>query len=291
MKAISFLIMPHRLKRATDIALGINILLFIIKGIVGILSNSMAVISEALNSFTDILVSIGIKVAVKISRDKPDVKHNFGHNAAQPLAAFILAVFAFVVGINIIEESIKRLIEPKEIDIIPSVYIVLSITIVTKILLNRYQVKISKMFNSPAIRAASIDSINDVLASSIALLGVIGASLNLNYIDSIAGIMVAMFIFKSGYEVARENMDYLMGRSADNQLNLKIKEIAFKVDGVKGINDLRSHYVGNKFHVEIHIEVDKDISTFTSHDIGNQVRSALEKMDEVHKAFVHIDPV
>lgn len=283
--------MAHRLKRATDIALGINIFLFLIKGIVGILSNSMAVISEALNSFTDILVSIGIKVAVKISRDKPDSKHNFGHNAAQPLAAFILAVFAFVVGINIIEESIKRLIDPKEIDIIPSVYFVLSITIVIKILLNRYQVKISKLFNSPAIKAASIDSINDVLASSIALLGVIGASMNLNYIDSIAGIMVAMFIFKSGYEVARENMDYLMGRSADNQLNLKIKETAFTIEGVKGINDLRSHYVGNKFHIEIHIEVDKNISTSLSHDIGNKVRAVLEKMDEVHKAFVHIDPV
>lgn len=113
--------MPQRLKRATDIALGINIFLFIIKSIVGYLSNSIAVISEALNSLTDILSSIGIKYAVKISRDKPDVKHQFGHSAAQPIAAFILSVFAFVVGINIIEESIKRLIEPKDINTIPPV--------------------------------------------------------------------------------------------------------------------------------------------------------------------------
>ncbi|MCX7874764.1 MAG: cation diffusion facilitator family transporter [Melioribacteraceae bacterium] len=283
--------MPHRLKRATDIALVINITLFILKSIVGILSNSIAVISEALNSFTDVLVSIGIKIAVKISRDKPDHKHQFGHNAAQPIAAFILAVFAFVVGINIVEESIKRLIDPKEIEISFSVYLVLIVTIIAKILLNRYQIRIAKMFNSPAIRAASIDSINDVLASSIALIGVVGASMKLNYIDSIAGILVAMFIFKSGYEVARENLDYLMGRSADHSLDSKIKETAFKVNGVKGINDLRSHYVGNKFHIEIHIEVDKNISTSLSHDIGNEVRYTLEKMDEVQKVFVHIDPV
>ena len=283
--------MPHRLKRATDVALGINIFLFIIKAIVGVLSNSIAVISEALNSFTDILVSIGIKIAVNISREKPDSKHQFGHNAAQPIAAFILAVFAFVVGINIIEESIKRLLSPEVVHTIPSVYIVLAITIVTKILLNRYQIKIAKMFNSPAIRAAAVDSINDVLASSIAMIGIIGAALKMTYIDSIAGIMVAMFIFKSGYEVARENLDYLMGRSATKEFDEKLKLITLGIEGVKGINDLRSHYVGNKFHVEIHIEVDKNATTRISHDIGNMVRSRLEQEDDVQKVFVHIDPV
>ncbi len=283
--------MSTKLKQATDIALGINIFLFIIKAIVGVLSNSIAVISEALNSFTDILVSIGIKVAVKISRDKPDQKHQFGHNAAQPIAAFVLSVFAFVVGINIVEESIKRLIEPKVIHPIPEVYVVLIVTMITKTILNRYQVKISKEFNSPAIKAASVDSINDVLASSIALFGVIGAAYNLEYFDSIAGIMVAMFIFKSGYEVGRENIDYLMGRSASHEFDNKIKEVTMQVDGVKGINDLRSHYVGNKFHIEIHIEVDKNIPTSISHDIGNKVRHTLEEIEEVQKVFVHIDPV
>lgn len=283
--------MPQRLKRATDIALVINIFLFIIKSIVGILSNSIAVISEALNSLTDILSSWGIKYAVKLSREKPDSKHQFGHTQAQPIAAFILSVFAFVVGINIIEESVRRLIDPQNINTIPAVYVVLIITMIIKIALNRYQVKIGKMFNSPAIRAASVDSINDVLASSIALVGVIGAAFNLKFIDSIAGIMVAMFIFKTGYEVAKENLDYLMGRSASKEFDEKLKGIAKKIKGVKGINDLRSHYVGNKFHIEIHIEVDKDLNTVTSHDIGNEVKFTLEKLEEVQKVFVHVDPI
>ncbi|OGV15392.1 MAG: hypothetical protein A3J84_00485 [Ignavibacteria bacterium RIFOXYA2_FULL_37_17] len=283
--------MPHRLKRATDIALVINIFLFIIKSIVGILSNSIAVISEALNSLTDILSSLGIKYAVKLSRDKPDSKHQFGHSAAQPIAAFILSVFAFVVGINIIEESVKRLIEPQHINTIPAVYVVLIITVIIKITLNRYQVEIGRMFNSPAIRAASVDSINDVLASSIALIGVIGAAYNLKFIDSVAGIMVAMFIFKTGYEVGRENLDYLMGRSASKEFDEKLKSIAREIKGVKGINDLRSHYVGNKFHIEIHIEVDKNLDTAASHNIGNEVRFTLEKLEDVQKVFVHVDPV
>ena len=283
--------MPHRLKRAADATLVINIFLFIIKAIVGYLSNSIAVISEALNSLTDILSSIGIKYAVELSREKPDSKHQFGHSAAQPIAAFILSVFAFVVGINIIEESIKRLIHPEEINAIPTVYIVLLTTIVIKTILNRYQVRIGKMFNSPAIRAAAVDSMNDILASSIALIGVIGAAYNLKFIDSIGGIMVAMFIFKTGYEVARENLDYLMGRSAEPEFDESIKKIAMNIEGVKGINDLRSHYVGNKFHIEIHIEVDSNSATLKSHEIGNNVRFALEKIEEVQKVFVHVDPV
>ncbi|AFN74010.1 cation transporter, putative [Melioribacter roseus P3M-2] len=280
-----------QLKRATDIALGINIFLFIIKAVVGVLSNSIAVISEALNSFTDILVSIGIKIAVKISKDKPDQKHQFGHNAAQPIAAFILAVFAFVVGINIVEESIKRLIEPRPIDPIPEVYIVLIVTIITKIILSRYQINVSRKYKSPAIKAASVDSINDVLASSIALIGFWGSAYNLEYFDSVAGIMVAMFIFKSGYEVGRENIDYLMGRSAPAEFDSELRKITMEIHGVKGINDLRSHFVGDKYHIEIHIEVDKDIPTSISHDIGNKVRQTLEELDEIQKVFVHVDPV
>ncbi|MBI1938071.1 MAG: cation transporter [Ignavibacteriales bacterium] len=283
--------MPHRLKQAINLALVVNIFLFVIKAVVGVISNSIAVISEALNSLTDIISSIGIMYAVKISSKKPDQTHQFGHNAAQPIAAFIVSVFAFVVGINIVEESFKRIIEPQNVKTIPAVYIVLTATIFIKIILSRYQRHIGKIFSSPAIKAAAVDSLNDVLASFIALLGVIGAGYGFRFIDGIAGLLVAMFIFKTGYEVGKQNIDYLMGHSADNEFHNRIREITMSVKGVKGINDLRSHYVGDKFHIEIHVEVDKEHSTKISHDIGNEVRFALERMEEVQKAFVHIDPV
>lgn len=283
--------MSHRLKRAVDIALIVNIFLFIIKGIVGIISNSIAVISEALNSLTDIISSFAIKRAVDISNMKPDSKHQFGHSAAQPLAGFIVSVFAFVVGINIVEESIKRIIEPQSVKAMPAVYIVLGSTIIIKIILNRYQNHIGRLFKSPAVNAAAVDSLNDVLASSIALLGVICISFGLKIVDGVTGILVALFIFKTGYEVGRQNIDYLMGRSADKIFEDKIRSMTLAIDGVKGVNDFRSHYVGNKFHIEIHIEVDKNHSTQISHDIGNKVRFTLEQLEEVQKVFVHVDPV
>lgn len=283
--------MPKRLKRATDAALLINAFLFIIKAAVGVISNSIAVISEAVNSLTDIISSIGIKYSIKISGKQPDATHNFGHGAAQPIAAFIVSVFAFVVGINIVEESIKRLIDPQPINAATEVYIVLGITIVVKIALSRYQNHIGKIFKSPAIKAAAVDSLNDILASSIALLGVVGTALGYRFIDGLAGILVAMFIFKTGYEVGKQNIDYLMGKSADKGFNENLKKVTMSIHGVQGINDLRTHYVGDKFHVEIHVEVDKNCSTFISHEIGNKVKFALEELDEVQKVFVHVDPV
>lgn len=278
-------------KKASNIGLVVNIFLFLIKAITGILSNSIAVISEAVNSLTDIFSSIAIKYSIHVSSQKPDKEHQFGHNAAQPLAAFIVAVFAFVVGFKIIEESIGRIIEPSQIKAQNLVYVILSITIFVKIILNRFQTHISVKYSSTALKAASVDSMNDVLSSSIALVGVIFATFGLEILDGIAGLLVALFILKTGYELAKENIDYLMGKAADEKLILEIAESAMRINGVIGLNDLRSHYVGDKFHIEIHIEVDKHCTTEISHDIGKEVQFELEKIAQIQKVFVHIDPV
>lgn len=283
--------MASKLDRAVNLGLYSNIFLFVFKAIIGITSNSIALISEAVNSLMDIISSIIIKIGVNISKKKPDSTHQFGHNAAQPLAALFVAVFALVVGIEIIKESIDRIISPTEIVVNVFVYSVLLVTIITKLILRYYQLHVDKEFNSPALRAAAVDSINDVLASSIALLGIICYQLGWYFVDGIAGIFVAGFILKSGYDIAKENIDFLMGHAADEELIIKIVNHTMNIEGVNGYNDLRSHYVGHKFHIEIHIEVDKDLSTEISHDIGKAVQYAIENLDEVQKVFVHIDPV
>jgi cation diffusion facilitator family transporter len=282
--------MPH-LKRAANIAITANITLFVLKITVGIISNSIAIISEAANSLTDIISSFAIMYSVRISSQQPDKLHQFGHRAAQPLASFIVAVFAGVLGLNIVQESIKRIISPAHINVDIFVYVVLGFTILTKLCMNRYQVHIGKKYNSPAVRAQAVDSINDVLASSLALIGIICVQFGYNRVDGIAGLLVAFFIFKSGYEIAKENVDYLMGRAADDELIIEVANRALKVIGVEGLNDIRSYYVGDKFHIEIHIDVDKSVPTKESHDIGKQVQFSIEELPEIERVFVHIDPV
>jgi len=229
--------------------------------------------------------------SVRISLRKPDKDHQFGHNAAQPIAVFLVALFAGIVGVNLIEESIDRIITPGKTNITLVVYIILITTVITKLILMTYQNKVGKTYRSPALKAGAVDSLNDVLASSISIVGIIGIQLGFKYVDVIAVILIAFFIFRSGYQIAKENIDYLMGKSADEDLILEIAKVALKINGVEGRNELKSHYVGNKFHIEIHIDVDKTTSTETSHDIGKEVQNAITSLPEINKVFVHIDPV
>ncbi len=283
--------MPRQLKRAANLTFIVNIFLFIIKAVAAVLSNSIAVISDAVNSLTDIVSSGAIMYSVRISLKKPDKEHQFGHHAAQPLAVFLIALFTAIVGINLIEESVKRILSPYHTHTTPLVYTILTVTIVIKLIMTRYQSFIGRKYSSPALRASAIDSLNDVLASSLSIVGLIGIQMGLRYVDGIAGILIALFIFRSGYQIAKENIDYLMGKSADEDLILEIANVALKVEGVRGLNELKSHYVGNKFHVEIHIDIDKNASTELSHMIGKKVQSAISLLPDINKVFVHIDPV
>ncbi len=283
--------MQQKVEKASLFSLISNIFLFFIKLIAGIFSNSIAVISDAINSFTDIFTTYAVHFSVKVSYKKADHDHQYGHHAAQPIAAMILAIFVGVAGITVIRESITRIIDPSILDVITFPIIVLAITIFLKSFMTFYFSKVSRKYHSPAIKALGVDSFNDVLSSFIALVGIIVSAYGLKYFDGIAGILIAFFIFRSGYHVAKENLDYLMGKAANKELMLEIANRALKINGVRGINDLKSHYIGNKYHVEIHIEVDKDHSTKISHDIGLEVKKIIAELPEVAEVFVHIDPV
>lgn len=239
----------------------------------------------------DIFSSLAIMYSIYVSLKKPDREHQFGHSAAQPLAAFIIALFACVLGIQLIEECIRRLISPNIINVDYSIYLIFGTTIVIKIFLSQYQKKIGIEFKSTAIRASAIDSLNDVLTSSFVVIGIACVQFGFLFIDSVAGIVISFFIFRAGYKIARENIDYLMGKAADDKMLIEIANKALKIDGVQGLNELRSHYVGDKFHIEIHINVDKNLNTENSHNIGLEVQREILKIEEINKVYVHIDPV
>jgi cation diffusion facilitator family transporter len=278
-------------KKATILNLIVNIFLFLLKLVAGILSKSIAIISDAINSFTDIITSIIIWYSVKLSRKKADNDHPYGHHRAQPIAGLIVAVIALILGFEVIKSSIERFFFDGIIVINYYSYIALIIAVLTKFLLAAYLIAIGKKERSPALKAAGIDSRNDVLSSLVALIGIIGYSFGLNYLDAIAGILIGLIIIKFSIDIAKENIPYLMGESPDKVYYNKIQKKIMKIKNIKKIHDLKIHYVGNYFHIEVHIEVDGNISTKKSHEISNEVQKKLESLTEVDKVFVHIDPV
>lgn len=281
----------HKSEKISIVGVFLNTLLFIGKLSFGLLSNSLSLISDAINSFLDIITYTGIYIAVKISNKKADKGHPFGHHRAEPIAGLIVAIFAGILGFEIASNAIKNIINPNLVNFNIGSVIILIIAILIKLGMAIYLTKKGKQLKRPSLKAAGIDSRNDVLASSVALIGVVSPWLGFPVLDSIASILISLFIFYSGYDIAIENIDYLMGHAPSEDTIKKIKKKTLDVKGVKGFNDVNAHYVGSYVHVEVHIEVDKKLTTERSHDIGKKVQYAVEILDEVDKAFIHIDPV
>ncbi len=268
----------------------LNTVLFILKLLGGILSNSIAVLSDAFNSLTDIVASVAIFVAVRMAKKKADACHPFGHHRAEPLAGVIVAIFAAVLGFEILKNAIGNLFADPDINFGILAISILAITILTKSVMAMVYFRKGWKLHSPGILAAAVDSRNDILASSIALVGVIASMMGIRYIDSVAAILISCFIFYSAYDLGVRNIDYLMGKAADPQIIRNVKNIVRKIKGVKGTNDIFTHYVGTFLHIEIHIEVGKSTRLDRAHDIGKKVQHAIEAIPAVDRAFVHIDP-
>ena len=267
-----------------------NTILFIGKIIVGIMYNSIAIISDALNSFTDIIASAIVHVSLLVSYKKPDKDHQFGHDRAQPIAGLIVAIFTGIVGFEVIVASINRMISGGEVEkgAIPIILVV--IVLFVKLGLYYYTKAVCRRTKSQALSASAVDHMNDVMISIAVLVGVTGANLGYNFLDPLVGILIGIFIIKSGFDIGKDNVRYLMGEAPSEDLFKKIEKEAKSIKGVIGINDIRAHYVGVVVEAEVHIYVDKKMTVLNAHDLGKQVQKKLENISEISRAFIHIDP-
>ena len=281
----------HIAQKATIVSIAGNAFLFILKITIGLISGSLAVISDAINSFLDILTSVAVFISVKVAGKKADACHPFGHTRAEPIAGLIVAIVAAMLGLEIINYSIQKIITKEIISLgfIPIVALV--ITMIVKLLMSLYFRDVSKISRSPAIRACEIDSRNDVFISGAALIGVIGNIMGYSILDPIAAVLIGLYVIKGGYNIGKENIDYLIGKRPPLPLIRIIKKQALGVKGVVGIHDVKAHYVGNYVHVAAHIELDDRISFRKAHDIGKKVQEKIESITTIDKAFIHLDPV
>ncbi|MBS3107821.1 cation transporter [Candidatus Woesearchaeota archaeon] len=282
--------MPAKKIWVVIVALIANFLLFILKLIFGILFNSIALLSEAVNSFLDLFSTSTVLYCMKISGKKPDKGHPFGHHGAEPIASLIVATMIAVLGFNVLSKTMMRFISGETIirSYIPAV--IALIVIFTKIILFLMTYFANKE-NNIALKAMAYDHKNDILISLFVLVGLILASKGLLIFDNIAAIFLGLWIIYSSLILGRESVKYLMGEAPDKQFLDQAKKTILKVRGIKGFHDLRAHFVGTVIHIEVHIEMDKKLNFKKSHSIGKEVQKKLESLKDVGYAFIHIDPV
>jgi cation diffusion facilitator family transporter len=277
-------------EKAGFAAFALNIFLFAIKMAAGIMSGSLAVISDALNSLLDCLSYLLAFLSIRFSGQAPDREHPFGHRRAEPLSALVVAIFTGILGIEILKSAAAGLLGGEgAMEITEFTFAALAIAILVKIFMYFYLGRCAKKNMSSSLEALAVDSRNDVLATSVALFGVGASYFGIGVMDKIAAVGIALYILRSGYVIAKKNIGYLLGASPGREVLRQLREAAKSVRGVNGVSVMCAHYVGDRLHVEAGIVLDKKMKAEKTHEIGVRVQKKLEGIKLVSRAFVHID--
>lgn len=277
----------RRKQRMGAAGVALSLFLLFLKTASAVRSGSAAILSDAFNAFLDVLTYSVAYLSIRVQDRHPDEDHPFGHRRAEPLAGMLFAVFASALGATVARDALGSLAEPGAVRHDPLSVGLVSASIVLKGAMAAWYRRGARRTHSPALRASFIDSRNDVLASVVALLGFAAGG----YADALAALAVGCWIVASGIRVGLENIGYLMGKAPSHEVQAGILAVARAVPGVRGLHDLRAHYVGDRLHVELHVEVDQGLSLREAHEIGDNVRRSLEAIELVQRAFIHIDPV
>ncbi|NQV36787.1 MAG: cation transporter [Candidatus Marinimicrobia bacterium] len=272
------------------VSVAINTLLFAIKLVIGLMVNSVAMMADAIHTFSDVISSSVVIWGFNEAEKPADKEHPYGHGRAEYIAALIIAVLLFVAGIEFIESSIDAIRNPEPINPEWWMIIVVFLTIFLKEFTARYAEFLSTKIASGALHADAwhhrIDAISSVLVVVALILGKFG----ITGVDGWAGLGVSAFIIWTGIEIAKDSVDDLLGKPPSDEEIEDIRLQTMKVDGVLGAHDIAIHSYGKDRFVSIHIEIDSKNSPSNAHDIAEAVEERLHDYLDVAPT-VHVDPV
>jgi cation diffusion facilitator family transporter len=282
----------HRLyQRAIWIAVVGNSLLAAAKISAAVISGSTAVLATAVDSVTDLVYTAAMAWGLRLSRQPADSSHPHGHSRIEPLVSAAIGIAMGIAGTQVILRAVNQLttgdVRPFAWSFPAAVLLAGALAKVVMYLLVR---RLGDRARSPAIRAFAVDNLTDVLSSGSALLGVIAAHALHPLADPIAGIIVSLWIFRNALAILVENVGYLTGRAPSDELLDEIRRAACGVPGVVNVHRVVASYVGPDVQVDMHVDVLGDMPLRQAHDISERVSSAVEALDEVDQAFVHLEP-
>jgi len=276
-------------KKTALVSIVVTAFFAVIKYFIGILSGSIAMIADAVHSFTDVITSIGVLIGLIISSRKPTKTFPYGFHKAENIVSLFLALAIFYAGYEIILTSSEKFGATVITNLPLTIAVALTSLIVT-LLLSRYKLKIGKEINSPSLIADGKHTQVDTYASTAVLLGLTGYYLDFPYLDSIAGIFVTLFIFKAGYEILIDAVKVLLDASIGYEDLSRIKEIVSKIYGVRKINSLKARSSGKFMFVEMEIETNlKDLNR--AHQLSNKIEAQIKsEIKNVDRAIIHMEP-
>lgn len=268
-----------------------NFLLFLMKIIVGTAFHSVSVTADAVNNLTDSGSSVVTLIGFKMASKPADEKHPFGHARIEYLSGVIVSFIVIFLGLQLGMSSVEKILTPEENALTPVALVVLVISILAKLWQCLFYRKVGRMVKSESVEATSKDSRNDVIATSVVLLGAVITMLTGVNLDGYMGAAVALFIVFSGVQLTISTADPLLGQAPEGELVQTITEKMLSYPGIIGMHDLAVHNYGvGRCFASAHCEVDAKNDILVSHDLIDNIERDFSRDLCIHMV-IHLDPV
>lgn len=271
--------------------IGFNVLLFAGKLIAGMLSGSVAIVSDAFNNLSDAGSSIISLVGFKLSSKKSDPQHPFGHGRLEYISGLCVSFLIILMGVELGKASIEKIIEPAQVKFSLLTAAILAASILVKLYMALYNSRIGKRLNAVTMKAMAKDSLSDAVATGVVLMSMIVAKLANIAIDGYCGVVVAAFILFTGITAARDTISPLLGQKPDSEFIEEVMRIVNAHKEIIGTHDLVVHDYGpGRLMITLHAEVDANMDILVAHDAVDNIENELrEKLG--CSAVVHMDPI
>lgn len=279
-------------KKASILGIIGNVFLLIIKGMIGFMTNSQAMIADSVNSAGDIFSSSMTFIGNKIASKPSDESHNLGHGKAEYIFSLLISLSMIFVAIKLLLDSIQSLKNPEGYTFSWMLIVVCIVTIATKLGLYIYTHSLSKKHNNLLIEANANDHRNDCVITSFNLIAALLSLKHILWFDGVVGIGISLWICYTGIKIFIESYNVLMDKSINKEDKDKVLAIIDRHPEVKKIQHFNSTPVGYKYQISFTIYVDGNLTTYQSHEIANNLEKEIDReIDEIYLTVIHVNPI
>lgn len=265
------------------------ILLSTAKLIAGSMLHSSSLTADGFNNISDIVANIAVLIGLRMARKPADMDHKFGHWKIEDLASLITSLIMFFVGLDVLFETVQKIISKQVTAIDPLGAIVgfISAIIMTGVYL--FNKKLAKRANSKALEAAAKDNLSDAITSLGTSIAIIASALNYPLVDQLVAIIITFFILKTAYDIFMES-SFSLSDGFDESLLQDYKQAILEIPKITQVKSQRGRTYGSNIYLDIILEMNPDLSVYESHEIADQVEEMLMERFGIFDIDIHIEP-
>lgn len=278
-------------KYASFASVSCAILLVIVKFVAFIKTDSLAIFSSFVDSITDLFASLISGVAVYFAMKPATCNHRYGFGKSEALSALLQAMFVGVSGLFVIFDGINRLFNPVDVVNMDAGIYVMLFSVFTTLVLVVFQSYVAKKTNSLAIKSDMAHYVVDFLTNGAVIISLIMVkSFGFVYFDVVAALFISLYLIFSAYGLAKESIEQITDKELNDEIRQNIESIVMSCKGVEDMHDLRTRSVGDIYYIELHLEINGDISLSSAHKISHKVEDELLAIYPSSQILIHQDP-